>query len=342
MSDRKLGHGTIMPNPNRVFPNGTKVVLKEDCAHTSDHLLRQGSVGTVEGYCDDIDMHRVSLPNHGSFMIPRRILAAQRESLRMSIVQAEVTPDYIRDHSLFCCLAGSRAYGMNEEDSDWDYRGIFAYPSEHFWGVYQYQDEKEWKCDRPPTTPKIVVVQPIDAECKFFEIGKVIRLALAGNPNVVELGLMPAIFGGGPHPAFDPFLKRWEELFVSIRVFSAYQGYAIGQLKKLRADLSQRGEIRWKHAAHLIRLLHSGTHCLKTGHIMVQPGGSVLPMLRLMRQGQIMQSSFEEVCRIYEDEFEAAFREAREKKLLPPDGKKDEAQRLLVVLRQQLYEEGWQ
>jgi hypothetical protein len=42
------------------------------------------------------------------------------------------------------------------------------------------------------------------------------------------------------------------------------------QFKKLGADLRNKGQIRWKHAMHLIRLLHSGITVLKEAFVPVQ------------------------------------------------------------------------
>jgi hypothetical protein len=46
--------------------------------------------------------------------------------------------------------------------------------------------------------------------------------------------------------------------FLSKMVYQTYNGYVMSQFKKLQADLRNKGEVKWKHVMHLIRLLISG------------------------------------------------------------------------------------
>jgi hypothetical protein len=53
-------------------------------------------------------------------------------------------------------------------------------------------------------------------------------------------------------------------------IFQAFNGYALSQFKKLEQDLRNQGEIRWKHAMHLLRLLLTGAASLREGRIPVR------------------------------------------------------------------------
>lgn len=44
----------------------------------------------------------------------------------------------------------------------------------------------------------------------------------------------------------------------------------MSQFKKLEQDLRARGEIKWKHAMHLLRLLLSGISALREGELRVR------------------------------------------------------------------------
>lgn len=58
-------------------------------------------------------------------------------------------------------------------------------------------------------------------------------------------------------------------MFLSRLVYQTYNGYALSQFKKMEQDLRSKGQIRWKHAMHLIRLLLSGITVLKEGFVPV-------------------------------------------------------------------------
>jgi hypothetical protein len=53
-------------------------------------------------------------------------------------------------------------------------------------------------------------------------------------------------------------------------VFQTYNGYVLSQFKKLEQDLRTRGDFKWKHVMHLVRLLASGITILKDGVVPVR------------------------------------------------------------------------
>jgi hypothetical protein len=58
--------------------------------------------------------------------------------------------------------------------------------------------------------------------------------------------------------------------FLSKLVYQTYNGYVLGQFRKLEQDLRARGEVRWKHVMHLVRLLLSGVALLRDGIVVVR------------------------------------------------------------------------
>ncbi len=65
-------------------------------------------------------------------------------------------------------------------------------------------------------------------------------------------------------------LLEIKSIFLSQLVYQTYNGYAMSQFKKMEQDLRNSGEIRLKHAMHLIRLLLSGITVLKEGFVPVK------------------------------------------------------------------------
>jgi predicted nucleotidyltransferase len=153
-------------------------------------------------------------------------------------------------------VVGSTAYGLATEDSDVDRLGIFAAPTEDFHGLHM---------------PVESYVQT-DPDVTMHEAGKYCRLALAGNPTVMELMWLKSYevetFRGHE-------LIRLRQAFLSAkRVRDAYLGYATQQFKKLedRADGSFSADLRKrteKHARHLLRLCTQGLNLYTTGELMI-------------------------------------------------------------------------
>lgn len=58
-------------------------------------------------------------------------------------------------------------------------------------------------------------------------------------------------------------------VFLSRLLYKTFNGYVLSQFKKLEGDLRTHGQIKWKHAMHLLRLLRAGTgiHLLRTGEL---------------------------------------------------------------------------
>jgi hypothetical protein len=53
-------------------------------------------------------------------------------------------------------------------------------------------------------------------------------------------------------------------------IFQTFNGYALSQFKKIEQDRRNHGEVRWKHAMHLLRLLLTGAATLREGRVPVR------------------------------------------------------------------------
>jgi hypothetical protein len=58
--------------------------------------------------------------------------------------------------------------------------------------------------------------------------------------------------------------------FLSQMIFQTFNGYAMSQFKKIEQDIRNHGEVRWKHAMHLLRLLLTGAATLREGRVPVR------------------------------------------------------------------------
>src|SRR5881628_827880 len=92
-------------------------------------------------------------------------------------------------------------------------------------------------------------------------------MALKANPNILECLHTPLVEHATPL-AHELLAER--RRFLSRLIYQTYNGYVMSQFKKLEQDLRSRGEIKWKHAMHLIRLLLSGITALREGELRVR------------------------------------------------------------------------
>ncbi|MFF7204953.1 DNA polymerase beta superfamily protein [Streptomyces sp. NPDC008141] len=165
-----------------------------------------------------------------------------------------MTPhELVRDHTIYSCVMGSRAFGLATEDSDTDRRGVFVAPT-----------PLHWRFEKPPTH-----VEGPAAEQFSWELERFCDLALRANPNILEC-------------LHSPHIERIDDIgrellalraaFLSREVHRTFVRYAEGQHKKLESDVRRYGAPRWKHAMHLLRLLASCRDLLRTGELVLDVG----------------------------------------------------------------------
>ncbi|MEU2674071.1 nucleotidyltransferase domain-containing protein [Streptomyces sp. NPDC007164] len=178
-----------------------------------------------------------------------------------------ITPDpeaLVRDHTVYSCVMGSRAFGLATEGSDTDRRGVFLAPTPLF-----------WRFEKPPTH-----VDGPAPEQFSWELERFCELALRANPNVLECLHSPLV------EHIDDVgreLLALRDAFLSRLAHRTFVRYAWGQRKKLEADVRQYGAPRWKHAMHLLRLLTSGRNLLRTGELTIEVGAARDELLAVKR-----------------------------------------------------------
>ncbi|MFD4246332.1 DNA polymerase beta superfamily protein [Streptomyces sp. NPDC058525] len=159
----------------------------------------------------------------------------------------------VRDHTVYRCVMGSRAFGLATEASDTDRRGVYLAPTPLF-----------WRFEKPPTH----VEGPRDEEFSW-ELERFCELALRANPNILECLHSPLVEQVTP---VGEELLSLREAFLSRRAHTSFSRYAASQHGKLLADVRVHGAPRWKHAMHLLRLLLSCRDLLRTGRLTLDAG----------------------------------------------------------------------
>ncbi|MEW1831920.1 nucleotidyltransferase domain-containing protein [Streptomyces sp. NPDC088196] len=170
----------------------------------------------------------------------------------------------VRDHTIYACVMGSRAFGLATDGSDTDRRGVFVAPTPLF-----------WRFEKPPTH----IEGPAEEQFSW-ELERFCELALRANPNILECLHSPLV----EHvDATGRELLALRDAFLSRQVHETFTRYALGQRKKLEVDIRTHGAPRWKHAMHLLRLLTSARDLLRTGTLTIDVGDQRAPLLAVKR-----------------------------------------------------------
>lgn len=200
-----------------------------------------------------------------------------------------ITPEaeaLVRDHTVYSCVMGSRAFGLATVGSDTDRRGVFLAPTPLF-----------WRLDKPPTH-----VDGPSEEQFSWELERFCELALRANPNVLECLHSPIV------ERIDATGRELVDLrgaFLSRLAHQSFAGYALGQRRKLDADVRQYGAPRWKHAMHLLRLMTSSLDLLRTGRLTIDVGDAREDLLAVKR-GEVPWAEVERRMTRLAEENEAA------------------------------------
>ena len=97
------------------------------------------------------------------------------------------------------------------------------------------------------------------------------------------------------------------DAFLSKLVFQTFSGYVASQFKKMQTDIRNQGRVKWKHVMHLIRLLLSGTHVLRSGEMVVD-AGQHRDRLLTIKGGEMPFDEADEWRKKLQQDFEVAFR----------------------------------
>ncbi|MBC7267868.1 MAG: nucleotidyltransferase domain-containing protein [Streptomyces sp.] len=215
----------------------------------------------------------------------------------------------VRDHTVYACVMGSRAFGLATEGSDTDRRGVFVAPTPLF-----------WRLEKPPTH----VDGPAEEQFSW-ELERFCELALRANPNILECLHSPLVEHAD---ATGRELLALRGAFLSRHAHLSFTRYARGQRGKLEADVRTHGAPRWKHAVHLLRLLLSVRDLLRTGQLTVDVGDQREPLLAVKR-GEVSWREAEAWMTRLEGEAEAALHRSP----LPPEPDRRRVEDFLVRVR---------
>jgi len=246
------------------LPVGTQVVIRVAAPDDHGGTAQRGATGRVAGITPD-GRYTVRLVD-GRETIARRDQLSLRTAYQDEAIELD-QPDgdrLVREHTIYAAIVGSRAFGLDTDDSDTDTRGVYVAPTESFWSLA-----------KPPTH-----VDGPEEEWFSWEVERFCELALKSNPNLLEVLHSPLVVRRTP---LGDELIGLRQAFLSQLVYQTYSGYVLSQFKKLEADFRRDGAPKWKHVMHLIRLLLAARSLLLDATLVVDVGSHRERLLEVKR-----------------------------------------------------------
>jgi hypothetical protein len=275
-----------------LLPEGTRVVTRiEARCFRGAGVKPLGAVGVVfQVPTDDAHAYLVRFADGSKAALCRHELSILKQHYGEEMDAAAQVGDMeeLRSFVIYQCIVGSRAYGLDDEGSDIDRRGIYLPPTDLHWSLFGAPEQLEDKGSQ---------------EC-YWELQKFLIMALKANPNILECLHTPLVEHAEPL-ALELLAMRGA--FLSRLIYKTYNGYVLSQFKKLEQDLRAKGAIKRKHAMHLIRLLRSGITALETCELVIRVPDEIRAELLAIKCGDL---SWEETNRLRIDlhsRFDAAF-----------------------------------
>jgi uncharacterized protein len=154
-----------------IVPAGTQVV-----SQIETDRCPKGAVGVITQVpTDGNHTYRIKLPTGIEISLKRHEFNLRKQYQSIGIEQS---PNHdLTEHVIYRCIIGSRAYGLDDENSDTDRRGIYLPPANLHWAMYGVPEQIENKANE---------------EC-YWELQKFLVLCLKANPNVLECLYSPLV-----------------------------------------------------------------------------------------------------------------------------------------------------
>jgi predicted nucleotidyltransferase len=279
--------------PTFLISPGTQVVLKVDKLLPDGTIRQQGSVAVVqESPTDNQQPYTLRFADGQTVQAYFPELAIRRKEIEDQLV---LTGEDLRPWIIYRCQVGSRAFGLADDDSDDDLRGIYLPPAHLHWSLFKLPEQLEFNDAHKDEV--------------YWELEKFLKLALKANPNVLETLWTPLVLHADEaaqrlHEMRDVFLTRY--------LYKTYSGYVLSQFRRMANSYAKTGKYKPKHAMHLIRLLYSGIEALRSGRIRIDVGEHRAELLAVKSGALTFEQTRDRAL-----ELDRAFQEAYRQTALP-------------------------
>lgn len=226
---------------------------------------------------------------------------------------------WLLDNIILFVRSGSRAYGLESKDSDYDYKLVCIPPVEYHLGL------KNFKTMHLSTGANDSKNESDDIDVSIYSLQEFARLAHKGNPNVLEMLFVDTddiLYA--THEGQQLGLNRG--LFLSNKIEKSFGGYAMSSMKYLQRALDIDEEEASKKIQNALRVYDMGIEAFYQGGFSTKrPNREYL--LRV-RNGLHSAEQGKEVLELKEKKF----KKARGTSVLPENPDLKEIDKLLVQL----------
>lgn len=179
-------------------------------------------------------------------------------------------------------LVGSRAHGLNNEESDYDYRGVYVLPTRDILSLgYEYKGSTWIEGEKEDNTA--------------WEIGHFLHLARQCNPTIIEVFKAPVIVGDSWGYELRSLLKNILNIH---RCYNAFIGYGKNQQKKF---LDKKEGKPFKYAVAHVRTLYNLCEILGSDDFTVSVGDKPIGLvLRDIKEGKCTPGVILDITEYYE------------------------------------------
>lgn len=189
-------------------------------------------------------------------------------------------------------LVGSRAHGLANSLSDYDYRGVFVIPTSELLKLNTNIKTTSW-------------VEGNREDNTSWEIGQYCKFALLCNPTILETLVAPieeiTEEGQKLRDLFPCFLD-------TNKIKNAFKGYSRNQRKKMfdKGDGNiNYAENRWlKFATAYIRTLYQGSYLLFNGKLPVVMKDKIWGVLMDIKMGRMSKGDIIDLADFYEQQID--------------------------------------
>lgn len=280
---------------NLIYSVGTQVVSLKPVVGQNDEVAHPaGAVGVVvRSPGDRSHAYRVRFVDgyESPLHHDQLMLLADFKLGQLTQGPDAVSTQGIFQRVIYRCVVGSRAFGLDNEASDTDRRGIYLPTADQHWSLYGVPEQLEND----------------ENQEAYWELQKFLVMALKGNPNILECLYSPLVELATP---LAQELLEIRSCFLSKVVYQTFNGYVMSQFKRTQIDLRNQGKIKPKHIMHLIRLLLSGIHVLREGCVPVDVG-AFRERLLAIRNEQMPWGEVEAWRKSLHQEFDKALEQTR-------------------------------
>ncbi len=219
------------------LPHGTEVITRVDRVVgdrvagdrvAGDRRIDQGALGRVVGTKEGI--YQVAVVGHGVVSFTREELVPSKAGQLRFAHRRERAWTALCPCVVLEAVVGSRAWGLSDENSDVDRRGVFVLPFP--WTAALVEPPRD--------------LVSADGSAGHWEVEKALRQGIRADPNTLEMLFVDSVEA---RDEIGEWVLGSRDAFVSAEIYRSFGRYALSQLKKLshtRRLAENRGlVVRW-------------------------------------------------------------------------------------------------